>query len=331
MHVPRSLDYAHLVDIERPDPAVPELFVGPAHDRRERLGFSLTDRRMRRREVEAEIDYCLLCHDRDKDSCSKGMVDAKAGAFKKNPLGIPLTGCPLEEKISEMHAMRQAGELVAAHGPHRRRQPYVPGDWPPHLQRLHEGVHLPEAGAGEHPGGRDAGADRDAGLAVGARGLPAADPLEPAQRPPPLHAPVQRQEGARGGPRSGRIHAGAPPRVRGVRHRRGRWAEGRASRPRARGHFHDGAPAGEVGGVSLRRAPGAQAAGLRRGQRVRHHRSLGQELPHGGLPHPGPQPAHPHVRRHSFRGHHHAGRRVGHGGRPRGDPRPAPAAPPSSR
>jgi len=114
LRVPKTLDYAHLVDEERPDPALPELFVGPHHERRQRLGFSLTDRRMSPREVEQEIDYCMLCHDREKDSCSHGMVDAKAGGFKKNPLGVPLTGCPLEEKISEMHAMRQAGELLAA-------------------------------------------------------------------------------------------------------------------------------------------------------------------------------------------------------------------------
>jgi NADPH-dependent glutamate synthase beta subunit-like oxidoreductase/NAD(P)H-flavin reductase len=114
MRVNRTLDYAHLVDIERPNALLPELFVGPQHDRRQRFGFSLTDRRMPARDVEQEIDYCMLCHDRDKDSCSKGMVDAKAGALKKNPLGVPLAGCPLEEKISEMHAMRQAGELVAA-------------------------------------------------------------------------------------------------------------------------------------------------------------------------------------------------------------------------
>jgi NADPH-dependent glutamate synthase beta subunit-like oxidoreductase/NAD(P)H-flavin reductase len=115
LRVPRTLDFAHLVETVRPDKEIPELFVGPAHERRQRLGFALTDRRMKRREVEAEIEYCMLCHDREKDSCSKGMVDAKgSGQVKKNPLGVPLTGCPLEEKISEMHAMRQAGELVAA-------------------------------------------------------------------------------------------------------------------------------------------------------------------------------------------------------------------------
>jgi NADPH-dependent glutamate synthase beta subunit-like oxidoreductase/NAD(P)H-flavin reductase len=114
MRVPKALDYAHLVEVERPDPAMPELFVGPQAERRQRLGFSLTDRRMSARQVEQEIDYCMLCHDREKDSCSKGLVDTKAGGFKKNPLGVALGGCPLEEKISEMHAMRQAGELVAA-------------------------------------------------------------------------------------------------------------------------------------------------------------------------------------------------------------------------
>jgi NADPH-dependent glutamate synthase beta subunit-like oxidoreductase/NAD(P)H-flavin reductase len=114
MRVAKTLDYDHLVEVDRPDPAMPELFVGPSHERRQRFGFSLTDRRMLARDVEQEIDYCMLCHDREKDSCSKGMVDAKTGATKKNPLGVALDGCPLEEKISEMHAMRQAGELVAA-------------------------------------------------------------------------------------------------------------------------------------------------------------------------------------------------------------------------
>jgi NADPH-dependent glutamate synthase beta subunit-like oxidoreductase/NAD(P)H-flavin reductase len=114
MHFPKTLDFAHLVEIVRPDPAMPELFVGPAHERRQRLGFSLTDRRMAARAVEAEIEYCMLCHDRDKDSCSKGVLDPKTGQYKKNPLGVALSGCPLEEKISEMHAMRQAGELLAA-------------------------------------------------------------------------------------------------------------------------------------------------------------------------------------------------------------------------
>ena len=115
MHVPRTLDYDHLVEIRRPErDRLPELFVGPEHERRERGSFTLTDRRGGAREVEEQIDYCILCHERDKDSCTKGLRDAKTGAIKKNPLGVALEGCPLGEKISEMHTMRQQGSIVAA-------------------------------------------------------------------------------------------------------------------------------------------------------------------------------------------------------------------------
>ena len=113
---PKTLDWGHLVHLRRPEPeTLPELFVGPAEERRERDSFALTDRRMGARAVEQEIDYCLYCHERDKDSCSKGMRDPKApGTFKKNPLGIALKGCPLEEKISEMHVMRRDGDALGA-------------------------------------------------------------------------------------------------------------------------------------------------------------------------------------------------------------------------
>jgi NAD(P)H-flavin reductase/NADPH-dependent glutamate synthase beta subunit-like oxidoreductase len=63
--------------------------------------------------VQGEIHYCVLCHERDKDSCSKGLR-AKDGKVLENPLGIELEGCPLDEKISEMHAVRKDGDAVAA-------------------------------------------------------------------------------------------------------------------------------------------------------------------------------------------------------------------------
>jgi NADPH-dependent glutamate synthase beta subunit-like oxidoreductase/NAD(P)H-flavin reductase len=116
LHQPRTLDWNHLVHLHRPDPEkMPELFVGPPGERRERDSFALTDRRMDARHVEQEIDYCLYCHERDKDSCSKGMRDPKSpGTFKKNAIGLALQGCPLEEKISEMHVMRRDGDVIAA-------------------------------------------------------------------------------------------------------------------------------------------------------------------------------------------------------------------------
>lgn len=114
LRAPKSVEPMQLVKLRRPDPAMPELFVGPADERRARDGFALTDRRAGAREVEAEVDYCLLCHDRDKDSCSKGLREPKTGAIKKNGLGVKLDGCPLGEKISEMHSMRGQGDVLAA-------------------------------------------------------------------------------------------------------------------------------------------------------------------------------------------------------------------------
>ncbi len=111
--LPHALDPLHLVEVEHPDPRLPELAAGPERHRRRRDGFVLTDPRMDRREVLSEIHYCVLCHERDKDSCSKG-IHAKDGTTSRNALGIPLPGCPLDEKISEMHALRKAGDAVGA-------------------------------------------------------------------------------------------------------------------------------------------------------------------------------------------------------------------------
>jgi len=80
---------------------------------RRRDGFGLTDPRANKREVLAEVDYCIYCHERDKDSCSKGLHD-RDGSIKSNPLGIKLEGCPLDEKISEMHVLKKRGDSIAS-------------------------------------------------------------------------------------------------------------------------------------------------------------------------------------------------------------------------
>jgi NADPH-dependent glutamate synthase beta subunit-like oxidoreductase/NAD(P)H-flavin reductase len=110
---PENVEPFHLVEVHHPDPRLPEALVGPDWRLRRRDGFTLTDARMRPREVLSEIHYCVLCHERDKDSCSKGL-HAKDGTIAVNPLGIALDGCPLDEKISEMHALRKAGDPVGA-------------------------------------------------------------------------------------------------------------------------------------------------------------------------------------------------------------------------
>ena len=92
-HFPHFVDHEDLVPLRRPDPKLPSITEGPPEHRRRRDGFALTDPRMSRREVASEADYCLYCHEREKDSCSTGMHD-KAGAVKRNPLGVKIARLP---------------------------------------------------------------------------------------------------------------------------------------------------------------------------------------------------------------------------------------------
>lgn len=82
-----------------------------------RDGFKLTDPRMTARETQDEVNYCIYCHDHDGDFCSKGFPVKKGDptqGLKKNPLDVTLTGCPLEEKISEMNLLKRDGKNIAA-------------------------------------------------------------------------------------------------------------------------------------------------------------------------------------------------------------------------
>jgi NADPH-dependent glutamate synthase beta subunit-like oxidoreductase/NAD(P)H-flavin reductase len=123
---PEKLDYDNLVQLEHPRADLPEALAGPVEHRRLRDGFRLTDPRMNRKEVLREVDYCIICHPRQKDSCSHGFRDA-AGQHQRNPLGIPLTGCPLEERISEMHQLHKRGEVIAALAMVMLDNPMCPG------------------------------------------------------------------------------------------------------------------------------------------------------------------------------------------------------------
>jgi NADPH-dependent glutamate synthase beta subunit-like oxidoreductase/NAD(P)H-flavin reductase len=111
--VPHKVDYDELVPRIRPREDLPEFFMGPPDTRRRRDGFNLTDPRFTQRENLREAHYCLTCHDRGKDSCSTGL-HAKDGTLQRNPLGIVLEGCPLDEKISEMIALYRDGHAIGA-------------------------------------------------------------------------------------------------------------------------------------------------------------------------------------------------------------------------
>ncbi len=79
-----------------------------------RDGFSLTDKGFSLPESLAEAHYCIHCHKQDKDTCSKGFKDKVSENFTKNPLGIPLQGCPLDQKISEMNTLKMQGSSLGA-------------------------------------------------------------------------------------------------------------------------------------------------------------------------------------------------------------------------
>src|SRR5437762_3050596 len=80
---------------------------------RQREGFQLTDKGTDLAGALDQANYCIWCHEQGKDSCAKGLHE-KNGSFRKSPFGVTLAGCPLEEKISEMHRLKAEGVPVGA-------------------------------------------------------------------------------------------------------------------------------------------------------------------------------------------------------------------------
>ncbi|MFL6245981.1 MAG: FAD-dependent oxidoreductase [Thermoanaerobaculia bacterium] len=106
--LPKPLAFDRLVPTE---PVDDKRFGGEHHEFRRRDGFHLTDPRMTPREITDEAHYCIYCHERKKDSCSRGFVQPN-GTYKPNPLGMALEGCPLDERIGEMNFLRAGGDAI---------------------------------------------------------------------------------------------------------------------------------------------------------------------------------------------------------------------------
>lgn len=84
----------------------------PLEQLRMRNSFELNDEGTTASQSLHESNYCLYCHNRAKDSCSHGMK--KPDGYQENPLGIKLHGCPLNQKISEMHYLRASHNIIGA-------------------------------------------------------------------------------------------------------------------------------------------------------------------------------------------------------------------------
>jgi NADPH-dependent glutamate synthase beta subunit-like oxidoreductase/NAD(P)H-flavin reductase len=113
-HVPRRVDPQHLVPVETIERDGVTMLRLPEHDWRHREGFALTDHGMNTQQALDQVNYCIWCHTQGKDSCSSGLKDRKTGQFQKSVFGVTLAGCPLDEKISEMHTLRAGGHVLAA-------------------------------------------------------------------------------------------------------------------------------------------------------------------------------------------------------------------------
>ena len=113
-HVPHKVDLSRLVPVETIERDGVTMLRLPDHEWRSRDGFALTDAGMSGQQALDHMNYCIWCHEQGKDSCSKGLKDRKTGAFQKSPFGVTLAGCPLDEKISEMHMLRARGHVLGA-------------------------------------------------------------------------------------------------------------------------------------------------------------------------------------------------------------------------
>lgn len=98
--IPEKLDPNHLIDF---DNTAEHSRNGFHHEATSRADWAM-----------GQAHYCLLCHHRDKDSCSKGLKEKDTDQFQKNALDNALIGCPLEQKISEMNELYAKGCLFGS-------------------------------------------------------------------------------------------------------------------------------------------------------------------------------------------------------------------------
>ncbi len=114
---PKKLDYQKLVPLDTSGEN--GVTVHTLSHLRRRHGFALTDSGTDLVGALDQTSYCIWCHEQGRDSCSHGLKE-KAPAhggdapFKKTVFGVPLAGCPLEERISEFQKLKTDGVAIGA-------------------------------------------------------------------------------------------------------------------------------------------------------------------------------------------------------------------------
>jgi NADPH-dependent glutamate synthase beta subunit-like oxidoreductase/NAD(P)H-flavin reductase len=110
---PRKLDPLRLVPLETE--VRDSVTIHHLGHLRHREGFALTDAGTDLVGALDQTNYCIWCHEQGKDSCSHGLPEKDpASGFRKTVFGVPLAGCPLEERISEFQKLKSSGLAIGA-------------------------------------------------------------------------------------------------------------------------------------------------------------------------------------------------------------------------
>ena len=107
--LPEKRDHTTLVKHQRDGDTI----VGEKEKPRD--GFNWTETPTTDREIYHESDYCIYCHTSNTDFCRSGFPVKKGlPEIKQDVFDEYLTGCPLDEKISEMNWLVSHGSPLAA-------------------------------------------------------------------------------------------------------------------------------------------------------------------------------------------------------------------------
>ena len=174
----------------------------------------------------------MLCHDREKDSCSQGLLDAKTGGDQEEPprrgarraarsrrRSARCTRCGRRASSSPRWPSSRSTTRCARAPGHRICNDCMKAC----IFQKQEPVNIPQVETRVLTETLD--------LPWGLEIYQLLTRWNPLNVERPAMRAVQRQERARRRPRPGGVHAGAPPGVRRLRRRRGRRVEGRAARP----------------------------------------------------------------------------------------------------
>ncbi|MCL2296937.1 MAG: FAD-dependent oxidoreductase, partial [Proteobacteria bacterium] len=119
--VPRKIDFMKLVPISAHERCGTSMWkLDESHALRQRQGFALTDHGMDAISGLAQAHYCIWCHEQGRGGCREGINEKETGddapiqLFKKSQLGVLLTGCPIDVRVSEFHKLRAEGATLAA-------------------------------------------------------------------------------------------------------------------------------------------------------------------------------------------------------------------------